>query len=87
MTRRPSQLLLVLFFLSGASSLIYEMVWTRLFTIVIGNTVFWVSAILSVFMTGLAAGSWLAGRFVDHSWIPWPASMLCWKRASAYRIF
>jgi spermidine synthase len=55
-----------LFFLSGASSLIYEIVWTRLFTIVIGNTVFSVSAILSVFMTGLAVGSWLAGRFVDQ---------------------
>jgi spermidine synthase len=66
MTRRPNQLLLVLFFLSGASSLIYEIVWTRLFTIVIGNTVFSVSAILSVFMTGLAVGSWLAGRFVDQ---------------------
>src|SRR5262245_40274153 len=66
MSRRPGHVFLVLFFLSGASSLIYEIVWTRLFTIVIGNTVFSVSAILSVFMTGLALGSRLAGRFLDR---------------------
>src|SRR5262245_55065499 len=58
--------MLLLFFLSGAAGLIYQIVWTRLFTVVIGNTVFSVSAILSVFMAGLALGSRLAGRLVDR---------------------
>jgi spermidine synthase len=70
MRQRPDPVLLVLFFLSGASSLTYEIVWTRLFTVVIGNTVFSVSAILSVFMTGLALGSRLAGRYVDRRNVP-----------------
>jgi spermidine synthase len=40
-------------------------VWTRLFTPVIGNTVFSVSAILTVFMAGLGVGSRIAGRKLD----------------------
>src|SRR5262245_41279738 len=70
MHRRTGRVLLALFFLSGASSLIYEIVWTRLFTIVIGNTVLSVSAILSVFMAGLAIGSCLAGRIIDRRSVP-----------------
>ena len=46
------------------------MVWTRLFVVVIGNTVFSVSAILSVFMAGLALGSRLAGRVIDRRPVP-----------------
>ena len=68
--RPPSRLLHVLFFLSGGCGLIYEIVWTRLFTVVIGNTVFSVSAILSVFMAGLALGSRLGGRLADRRPIP-----------------
>jgi spermidine synthase len=45
-------------------------VWTRLFVVVIGNTVFSVSAILSVFMAGLALGSRLAGRAIDRRPLP-----------------
>src|SRR5438876_63484 len=54
----------------GADGLVYEVVWTRLFTVVIGNTVFSVSAVLSVFMGGLALGSRLAGGFLDRRPIP-----------------
>src|SRR5438067_8142462 len=56
---------LFLFFISGACGLIYEVVWTRLFIPIIGNTVFSVSAILTVFMAGLAIGSRVAGRKLD----------------------
>ena len=66
--------LLFLFAVSGGSALIYEVVWTRLFTIVIGNTVFSVSAILAVFMAGLAFGSRIAGRLLDRKRIPLIAS-------------
>jgi spermidine synthase len=45
---------------------VYEVVWTRLFIVVIGNTVFSVSAILTVFMAGLALGSRLTGKVVDR---------------------
>ena len=65
-TQRPSSIFLVLFTISGACGLIYEVAWTRLFTVVIGNTVYSVSAILMVFMTGLALGSRAAGELIDE---------------------
>ena len=55
-----------LFFLfSGVSGLIYEVVWTRLFTTIIGNTVYALSIVLSSFMAGLSIGSLIAGRYID----------------------
>jgi spermidine synthase len=68
--RNRSKFLLCLFFVSGGCGLIYEVVWTRLFLVVIGNTVFSVSAILTVFMAGLALGSLLAGRWIDRRPVP-----------------
>jgi spermidine synthase len=67
---RSTPIFLILFFVSGISALIYEIVWTRLFTVVIGNTVFSVSVILMVFMAGLALGSRVAGRTIDRNPVP-----------------
>jgi spermidine synthase len=61
---------LALFLISGAAGLIYEVTWTRAFGVVFGNTVFAVSTVLSAFMLGLAAGSWLFGRIADRSTKP-----------------
>jgi spermidine synthase len=54
--------LVLLFFLSGASALIYQVVWLRLLSLVFGVTVHAVSAVLTSFMGGLALGSWLGGK-------------------------
>jgi len=59
-------LIAILFLISGATSLIYQVVWTRMFTIVFGNTTYAVSAVLTAFMAGLALGSFIFGRFVDR---------------------
>ncbi|WP_319408306.1 fused MFS/spermidine synthase [uncultured Desulfosarcina sp.] len=56
----------VCFFLSGAAGLVYEVIWIRLIDKVIGSAPFAVSTVLSVFMAGLALGSYLAGRTVDR---------------------
>jgi len=53
------------FFLSGASGLIYQIVWMRKLSLVFGNTVHAVSTVVAVFMGGLALGSWLFGRAAD----------------------
>ena len=66
MMRTCRRSVLVLFFASGVSGLIYEVVWVRLLTSVLGNTVFAVSAVLAAFMAGLALGSLLAGRLIDR---------------------
>ena len=52
----------VFFFVSGACGLAYEILWTRLFGLAIGNVAVTLSAVLTAFMGGLALGSWLAGR-------------------------
>ncbi len=55
----------VLFFLSGASSLIFEIIFVRLLTYTFGNTAYAVSTVLAAFMGGLALGAFLLGRWVD----------------------
>jgi spermidine synthase len=54
------------FFLSGVAGLIYQVVWIRLIDKVIGSAPFAVATVLSVFMGGLALGSYLAGRYIDR---------------------
>ena len=54
------------FFLSGAAGLVYEVIWVRLIDKIIGSAPFAVATVLSVFMAGLALGSYLSGRIVDR---------------------
>ena len=60
-------LLYGLFFLSGASALIYELVWQRLLNLVFGVSTLSVSAVLAAFMGGLALGGLLFGRWADRT--------------------
>ena len=53
---------LILFAISGAAALIYEVVWTRLLTLHLGHGLAAASAVLAAFMGGLAAGAGAAGR-------------------------
>ena len=55
----------VLFFLSGAAGLIYQVVWTRSLTLLFGSTTLAASTVLTSFMAGLALGSYLFGRIAD----------------------
>ncbi len=60
------RLLPVLFFLSGASSLVFEMIFTRLLTHAFGNTAYAVSTVLAAFLAGLALGATWIGRWADR---------------------
>jgi predicted membrane-bound spermidine synthase len=51
------------FFISGAASLIFELVWFHRAGLVFGNSVWAASIVLSSFMGGLAVGSAAAGRY------------------------
>jgi predicted membrane-bound spermidine synthase len=57
-------LILLFLLLSGSCGLVYEILWMKMLTLVIGNTVFAVTTVLTAFMGGLALGSFLAGRFI-----------------------
>jgi spermidine synthase len=56
----------LVFFASGASGLIFEVVWFERCGLVFGNSVVATSLVLSSFMAGLAAGSALVGRFASR---------------------
>jgi len=58
-------LILMFLLISGSCGLIYEILWMKMLTLVIGNTVFSITTVLTAFMGGLALGSFLAGRFID----------------------
>ncbi len=55
-----------LFFLSGASALVYEVVWTRELTTVFGGSAFAIATVLAAYMAGLALGSTVFGRAIDR---------------------
>ncbi len=57
---------LLLFFLSGATSLVYEVIWMRRLSLVFGHSIFSVSTVLTTFMAGLALGSFYGGRWSDQ---------------------
>ena len=58
--------LALLFCLSGASALIYQVLWLRLLGLVFGVTVYAASTVWASFMGGLAVGSVIAGRVADR---------------------
>lgn len=53
----------VLFLLSGCTGLVYEIVWTRQLVLLLGATTYAITTVLVAFMSGLALGSYLAGRW------------------------
>src|SRR2546430_9059671 len=63
-------ILYVIFFLSGATGLVYEVIWVRLTGLVFGNTSLAISTVLGAFMAGLALGSWKLGQKADRAQNP-----------------
>ncbi len=55
-------LIFACFFLSGATGLVYQLVWLRMLGLVFGHTVYAITTVLAAFMGGLALGSYLFAR-------------------------
>lgn len=66
----------LLFFISGACGLIYEVLWSRHLGLILGNTTYSLAAVLSAFMAGLALGSYLAGRWLESRLARGPVNLL-----------
>lgn len=64
--KRATPLVLLLFTLSGVSGLVYEIVWIRLFSHLLGGTSYAISIVLAAFMGGLALGSRHYGPVADR---------------------
>jgi spermidine synthase len=71
------RLLLALFFGSGFSALVYQVLWQRQLGLVFGVTAYATSAVLAAFMAGLALGSWAAGRLSSRIARPLLAFGVC----------
>ncbi len=61
-TRTMPATLVLIFFLSGVSALVFEALWFRLAGLALGNSVWSASLVLAAFMGGLALGNALMAR-------------------------
>ena len=62
-------MILLLFFCSGATALVYEVIWSKYLTLLFGSTIQAQTVVLAVFMGGLALGNKLFSRHADQSTI------------------
>ena len=62
-TRRRKCLAGICVFISGASALVYQIVWHRYLTILLGAQARATAVVLAVFLGGLGAGYWIFGRW------------------------
>jgi len=66
----------LLFFLSGATGLVYELLWVRVLYQTFGSTIQSVTTVVAAYMGGLGLGAWLLGRLADRR--PKPAELYGW---------
>jgi len=59
--------ILILFFCSGATALVYEVIWSKYLALLFGSTIQAQTVVLAVFMGGLAMGNKLFGRIADRA--------------------
>ncbi len=59
-------LIVACFVLSGATSLVLQVVWVRQLIDVFGSSTLAISTVLATFMGGLALGAWAGGKLADH---------------------
>jgi spermidine synthase len=57
-----------LFFCSGLSGLIYQVVWVRQLGNIFGNTVYSAAIVVAIFMLGLGVGEYAVGAWADRRW-------------------
>lgn len=63
---RFATIILFGFALSGFTALAYEVIWTRVLTLILTGTIYAFAAVLAVFLTGIAVGSFAVSRYIDR---------------------
>jgi len=59
--------ILILFFCSGATALVYEVIWSKYLALLFGSTIQAQTVVLAVFMGGLALGNNVFSRHADRA--------------------
>jgi spermidine synthase len=54
------------FFLSGVSGLVFQLLWSRKFGELLGNSYLSISIVVAVFMLGLFTGAWVIGKRIHR---------------------
>lgn len=62
---RLRNFIILLFILSGLSSLVFQTIWVRVISLAVGSTSAAMSIVLSIFFFGLALGSYLSGKYAQ----------------------
>jgi spermidine synthase len=65
MDSKFKNVIVFLFFISGISSIVYQVVWQRYLTFSFGSDTLSTTIIVSIFMLGLGFGSYLGGKLSD----------------------
>jgi spermidine synthase len=59
-------LVAIAFTVSGFTSLVLEVVWSKALALLLGSTLYAVSTVVATYLGGLALGAWLAGRLAER---------------------
>jgi len=65
MNKGLKSVIIFLFFISGISSIVYQVVWQRYLTFSFGSDTLSTTVIVSIFMLGLGFGGYLGGKISD----------------------
>jgi spermidine synthase len=80
-----------LFGLSGFAALAFQISWVRLFSLLFGSSVYSFSAVLGIYLLGIAFGSAAIARFMDRvtglAWFGWLALGLAFTGAVQMQAF
>ena len=76
--RTRFRLLCGLLFSTGMTSLIFQIIWMRGFSIILGSTIYAMACVVTVFMLGLAAGSLFISRVLRSDGWPTQSPLLAY---------
>ena len=65
-TRIPVGVFFALFTISGFAGLIYQSIWSHYLKLFLGHAAYAQTLVLSIFMGGMALGSWLVSRYTNR---------------------
>jgi spermidine synthase len=65
-SRDWARLVLGLFFCSGATALVYEVIWSKFLSQIFGSTIYAQTVVLAAFMGGLAIGNRIFGSWAGR---------------------
>lgn len=64
-SRKQHRTILLVLAVSGFTAFAYEIYWTRALVLIVGNSTYAFSTILSAFLSGIALGGWIIKVYID----------------------